>query len=449
MTSEPRSLPARWRAAAWLCLVVTLATGTLLRLQWTGRISPPFNSHFLLHGHSHVALLGWAFIGIFGLVFGRGVWQVEIRRTGAPDEWEDGSRTPREGQGAGTRAIREQGAGGDWNPRDGKKGGARNPSDGKLRRVGRLTLEGLFLILVLAMTLAFILEGYAPRSTALSLVHVIISLGLVWVYTGDVRDRLPTGARRWIDLSMAWFVVAQLGPLLLAGGVWMGPAWIDAWVGYYLAVLFNGWLTFAAIGLLVAGGHLDPAPWVRPWMAIGVLPTAAPALQGWFTIPMGPWIGWGGHLLLGGGLLVVAWRTLGEGGVGEGLLHRSVVGALLLLGLLMPVGTLPGLHEQVMATPNLVIGFVHLQLLGLVTATLLLCLYPRRRSSLPVHLFLAGGWAMILTLLGVGMANLAGRSVHMPVQEILTLTGAVALLGVLLLPLAREPVRDRHPRVGP
>ncbi len=392
LSGAPEGVPRRWSLAAWSCLVVTLASGVFLRIQWTGRLPPLFDTRFLIHAHSHLALLGWAFIGVFALVFA-------------------GSRPNPEAPGPGP---------------------------------ARLAAEGTFLALVFFLFGAFLMQGYAFWSILLSMLHVCISLALVGLYVRRRRGSSDEVARPWLDLSMLWFVAAMLGPFLLAFGGRMGQGWVDAWVGYYLTLLFNGWLVFAAIGLLSQAGLLHPGPKVRIAMALGVLPTAVPPLMAWTEIPLGAWVGWAGALLFGGGLIVVGLRLLQTGlaswmaeqdSSSPAPLLASAAAAFLLCGGFMVVGTAPPIVSLVFATRDLFIGFIHLQLLALVSAVLVLLHY-QRAPRFAVWAFLGGSWSMICVLLGAGLVQLLGRPIYVPLQELLAGTGALALAGAVLLPLA-------------
>ncbi len=383
MTREEGAIPLRWRWAAWGCLAVTLASGTLLRYQWTGHAAIPLNARHLLHGHSHIALLGWAFIGVFGLI------------------------------------LR----------------GSRGRSPGIARGVG----EALLLLLIALLFVAFVQEGYGPRSIALSTLHIAVSFGLVGAWFARGRTKVGEPARPWIELSLVWFVVGSIGPLMLAFGTRMGEAWIEAWVGYYLLLLFNGWLTFALVGLLAERLRVEPARPARDAMAIGVLPMAFPLFGPWFEPWLGvgglPWIAFAGALLFGGGVIVVA-AQLGRKAPGAGspsarLLLAGTLAALALSGILHAVGAVPGWAPHLREVRSFVVGLVHLQLLGFVTAGLALLLLPVRQVG--VGLLLAGSWAMIGILFWLGALELLGRPVLWPTQWVLTWTGVVALLGGLLL----------------
>jgi hypothetical protein len=401
---RPSPIPRRWAFFAWTCLLLTLASGTLLRLQWTGAILLPFRPRHLLHAHSHVALLGWTFVGVFGLLL-------------APSR------------------------------------------HARLRSAGAIT-EGAIGVLVALIFVTFLQEGYGPRSIPLSMIHILVSYGIIWVYLRERRGwaRHPgmEAARPWIDLSLLWFVVSTIGPFMLAFGIWMGEVWTEAWVGFYLALVFNGWLTFVAVGLLVGVPRAGAPEGARPAegersltrarraMAVGVLPPLLPLFDPWVPVVGSGWIAWGGALLFGGGLSRVGLHLLREGErVGSGrhstaqrLLRWSATGAMVLAGVLLVLGTFPPVAAAVAASRSLVVGFVHLQLLGLVSAALALLLF-RCPSLLGSALLLGGGWGMIGVLLWVGGFEVLGLPVYAPIQWILTLGGALALAGAVALPWGR------------
>ncbi len=64
-------IPPSWALAAWVYLLLTLATGVILRYQWTGHASVPVDARHLLHAHSQIGLLGWAFVALFGSLLTR------------------------------------------------------------------------------------------------------------------------------------------------------------------------------------------------------------------------------------------------------------------------------------------------------------------------------------------------------------------------------------------
>jgi hypothetical protein len=449
----PPPIPRRWHRAAWGWLLLTLASGVLLRWGWTGQGAGllPVDARFLLHAHSHVALLGWIFVGFFAFILPAAPW-----------------------------------AGGD------------RPS-ARVRAA-----EGAFHLGVGAMFLAFLLQGYAAASITLSMLHLVVAVGLVVYWMRRLRqvgvsDGGPHGADHWILPALGLFLLANLGPWMLALGGRMGEGWTEAWVGFYLALLFHGWIGLGVPGLLVARLGVALPRGAGRLILLGALPSVLPRMTG--ILPrdtpggeVAAWVGWGGSVALGAGLawvgvalLQAEWKRGRDGpGVRKAplptavrLLLLSVGGAAVLAGMSVAVGSAPGLAPTVMAGRNLVVGYVHLLLLGYASAALLALFLaaegsggatasgsrippvgsraaplesptPSTRQTLGVALFLAGGWGMVLLLLGVGGAALVGRFAFWPVQETLTWAGVVALAGgVLLAPGGRVPHRLTNPGAPP
>lgn len=396
--APPAGFPApyRWRGAAWGWLVLTLASGVLLRWGWTARGAGvvPFDLRHLLHAHSHVALLGWAFVGILALLL-----------------------------------VPPPGAGGD-------------EPDGWPRRTAGGTLfgEGAFHLLVGALFVAFLLQGYGSWSILLSMLHIGASFGILALWFRRVRPTEATGVRRPLDLALGFFVLATLGPWMLSLGGRMGEGWVEGWVGFYLALLFHGWLVLSVLALVVRGGFARvPAPaWTL--MALGALPSVLPRMGGIVEGPGPAWIGWGGSAVLGAGLVMAGVGVArGVRGLGapRGILLGSVALGAILAGVFLAVGTFPPLAPAVLAKRNLVVGYVHLLLLAFGSSGLVLLHFagesPRGLRTLGILLFAGGSWTMVGILLGVGGASLVGRFAFWPVQEALTAAGAAALVGAFLL----------------
>jgi hypothetical protein len=377
-------------------LLLTLASGVLLRWGWTARGAGivPFDLRYLLHAHSHVALLGWAFVGILALLL-----------------------VPPPGAGGAER--------GGWPGR---------PS------TAALASEGAFHLLVGALFVAFLLQGYGFGSILLSMLHIGASFGILALWFRRVRPSEATGVRRPLDLALVFFVLATLGPWMLSLGGRMGDGWVEAWVGFYLALLFHGWLVLSMLALLVRAGLArvpDPA-WTL--LALGALPSVLPRMGGILAGPAPAWVGWGGSAALGAGLVIagvgVARRVRGLGAA-RGILLGSVALGAILAGVFLAVGTFPPLAPAVLAERNLVVGYVHLLLLAFGSSGIVLLHFageaPGRVRTLGILLFAGGSWIMVGILLGVGGASLLGRFAFWPVQEALTAAGVATFVGAFLL----------------
>ncbi len=197
------------RKIPYVYLFVVLLTGCLIRFQWSWPEFGLYNSRYLIHAHSHLALLGWLYPMLMDAAYryaGRDMDRIHHQPT------------------------------------------SRN----------------LYHSLVLLMTFAFLHQGYGAASIGLS------SLLLVFMLVSGVRflhltwsDRQPR--MRVFRAAVIWMLISLVGPFALAGGAFMGPGWISGWVGFYLHVQFSGWVTLAVIG------WMSDSDKGLTWLNIGIL----------------------------------------------------------------------------------------------------------------------------------------------------------------------------------
>ena len=416
-------------------LLISLLSGTWLRIQWGWPqwqffgFELPWSLFFhadnLLHGHSHVALLGWVFPGMMGLVLEAGT-----RRTQLPF-------------------------------------------------IGLRLLAALTIIVTLLLFIAFVGQGYTPLSIALSTIHMLLGYALAWIFFRHARNDSNTGSRYFLEGAVFWMIMATAGPLLLAVGRGLPSFWMDAAVQYYLHVLFNGWILFALAGLsyryiilpdyrqkvwpfwlMMAG--LIPAllPSLLPGLVplIVINPTAdasllvsttveiksesalAPASDATFLALVAAGVA-GTVLFASGGLAVVCYTLLSL----RRHTRRMICSELLWVGLLatlpvllLPVPmALPVIRSVWTQSDFLVIGFIHLHLLVMVTSLLLFVMMQRtglqqiqRTGTL---LYLGGSLLMVMMLFITGYVQLTGGIAFYPVQKMLAYAGMIAMCGVALL----------------
>lgn len=464
---------------ALLFLLITLLSGTWLRIQWgwpqwqlLGFELPWslfFRADYLLHGHSHVALLGWVFPGLMGLVLEAGTRRSHLPQTG-------------------------------------------------LRLLAALTI-----FVTLLLFIAFVGQGYAPLSIALSTIHMLLGYALAWIFFRHAREDSNTGSRYFLEGAVFWMVMATAGPWLLAIGRGLPPFWMDAAVHYYLHVLFNGWFLFGLAGLsyryLVTPAYRQ-CIWPFWLMMAGLIPALLPALQsGLFSQPVfshemaetsgmmstsagsamtvgsasgdmaarsvaeAAWqlAGVAGTALFAIGGLAVVWITI------QSLLMKKralICRELLWVGLMAAVPVLilpvpmalPAVRSIWMQSDFLIIGFIHLHLLVMVTSLLLFAVLQRsaghatasgersgagmtpqqergllsrsvgdvapvsdrmsiRQSILRAgSLIYIGGILLMVTVLFItGYFQISGILPPYPVQKLPAYTGMAALTGVALL----------------
>ncbi len=399
---------------ALLFLILTLVSGIWLRLQWAWPQWMLFRADYLIHGHSHVALLGWAFLGLMGLVLEAGT----IRRT-----------LPR-------RSV---------------------------TGLGILTI-----VITLVLFIAFIHEGYAPLSIALSTVHMLLGYGLAWIFFRNaVREGNP-GSQYFLEGAVFWMVMATAGTWLLAVGRGLPPFWLDASVQFYLHILFNGWFLFALCGLAYRY-FIDPEYRNMTWpfwlMMVGLLPALIPQLQLQEPSYAAVLSGLAGALLFATGGLAVLGLTLrsltgrrSDAGnvyahthatghqphwVCKELLWSGLIGAVPVL--LLPVAMAwPPFREIWLHSDFLVIGYIHLHLLLVVSTLLLFGILQRLfhlrqigRVRKMLHagawLYLTGSIAMVTLLFLTGIMQVSGKMVYFPVQKSLFFTGFITLAGILII----------------
>ncbi len=443
-------------------LLLALLSGTWLRLQWGWPqwqimgVELPwtlfFRSEFLLHGHSHVALLGWTFLALAGLVLEAGT-----RRAQLP-----------------VRTLK--------------------------------VLAALTIMVTLVLFAAFVRDGYAPLSIALSTMHMLLGYVLAWIFFRHARSDSNIGSRYFLEGAVFWMVMATAGPWLLAAGRGLPPFWMDAAVHYYLHVLFNGWLLFGLAGLAwryVVHPRYRQMVWPFWLMMAGLLPALLPRLgpgaAEMLNLPdlIVTTAGVAGSVLFATGGMAVVYYSIAskrdrksESGAGKILLWVGLGGSLPVL--LLPVFmSWPPLRDLWAQSDFMTVGFIHLHLLVVVTTLLVYAILQRLISGFnggtdssgtdaygringarrPLtslfmtgifppaaeirarrfrHLlrwgilfFAAGSLAMVFLLILTGLFQLSGSLPPYPVQKTLFHAGLLALLGAMLLTavLALRPLK--------
>ena len=192
----------RWRLAfALFNFVIVAALGVLLRWQLfdpiDGLVYP-----YLIHAHSHLAFLGWVFMALFAL----------LTYVFLPVE-----------------------------------------------KVVKPVYSVLFVILQMAnlgMLFTFPFTGYALWSIIFSSLHALASIVYAIIFIRDLRF-VAGQYNRYILLLVKWslilMIISNLGPFALGPIMAQGLGYSDIYylvIYYYLHFQYNGWFTFAILGLL-------------------------------------------------------------------------------------------------------------------------------------------------------------------------------------------------------
>lgn len=318
--------------STFLFFILTALTGIWMRVY---QLSPMawIDYDHILHAHSHVALLGWIFIGVF-IIF-----LTLYKKTGA-------------------------------------------------KKQAFIILLALF-ISSLLMFFAFLYQGYGLYSIALSTIHIFVEYWAgIFIVKHLKKQRMPKSAKCFIIGGVIALFISSIGPYALAiisatGG--KNLVWYDMSVYFYLHFQYNGWLTLMLIGLFIAilaerkiamnESLLRHAFWTY-FIAIfpGYLLSALWADLG-ITVQVIATIGIIGQSI-GVVLVILAFkdafiqaRTEFSGLTWWMLLLTF---ALLLIKSTMELGMIhPGLAELVNTTRSVIIGYLHLTLLGFISMFIL------------------------------------------------------------------------------
>ncbi|WP_125185424.1 hypothetical protein [Botryobacter ruber] len=188
-------------ALGYFVLVAVL--GLLLRWLLVAPVSW-LNYKNILHAHSHVALLGWLYCAFFATLLY-----------------------------------------------------AYKPQSEQARKSFRLQFW-LTQVAVQGMLLSFPVQGYALFSITFSTLQILLTYWFAWRFWRHVKDDQLLWHRHYISLrfvllSLVFLVLSSfgpwaLGPVMATGGAG-GELYYSA-IYFYLHFQYNGWFTFAALGLL-------------------------------------------------------------------------------------------------------------------------------------------------------------------------------------------------------
>lgn len=395
---------------ALLNLVIAAALGALLRFIFLHEVAG-VEYRYLMHAHSHGAMLGWVFLALF----------------------------------AGYTQLAR-------------------PAAGRLRWYRRVfwAAEGA----ALGMFVAFSWQGYGVVSITLSTLHLLLSYGAVALLWPDLRRQLAgRAALPYLLAGLGSVVVSTLGVWALAAIMSRPHPNTEL---YYLAIQFflhfqlNGWFAFGVLGLVLRYFETQELPLRR-----GLL-----RLAFWLLVPStfltyGLAVAWAErhplvYAVTGVGVVLQllglacwlravwpAWqalrprlspllRALWTAGLGsfafKGLIHAAVA--------------VPYVAVMAFTVRNYVVGFIHLVTLGATTLTLLGLLHQagalrleRPLARLGAGLLLAGFLLTEALLFAQGSMFWLGWSFLPHYYLLLFLTSLLLPAGALLLVTSAAPAR--------
>ncbi|MBX2931912.1 MAG: hypothetical protein KF781_08215 [Chitinophagaceae bacterium] len=191
----------RWLNIAFLYLFIVAIIGITLRLM--GFVPINFNYAYLLHTHSHIAFLGWLYNVLFVILIDTFLLPTEKNKKIYPH------------------------------------------------------LFWITQIANIGMLCSYPLQGYGLYSISFSTLHIICSWFFVYTFLKDVKkanihtDRNML-AIRFIKAALFFMVLSSLAPFCMAPVTKIAGAGSNLYyntIYFYLHFQYNGWFTFAVLGL--------------------------------------------------------------------------------------------------------------------------------------------------------------------------------------------------------
>jgi len=327
-----------WIGLALSYFFVTAAAGVVLRSAAIIPL-PGIDYGHMLHAHSHLAILGWGYMALFLLIV--------------------------------AHFIDERERDGMWLKR--------------LFWLTQLAIAGMFV--------SFSLQGYAVFSIAFSTVHILLSyVFAVWVWRhlrrqSEDRGQTPLSFK-FVRASLICLALSSLGPWTLAvlGANHMnGTDLYDAAIYFYLHFQYNGWFTLGLIAvvlrILEQNGVRYPKKLAKlhfglyigslaPSYLLSVL-WMATSPYAYALAAIGALLQWVAVALI---TAIVARLRLPIAALYEGWARKFFALSFfaLFLKASMEIGaSIPVLSEKIYHSRHIVIGYLHLTLLGFVSFLLL------------------------------------------------------------------------------
>ena len=319
---------------SWLlvCLInffIAASMGLLLRLMYVVPM-PELNYQFLLHGHSHIAMLGWVYMMLYGLIY---TYFVPIKSK-------------------------------------------EKPIYNRLFWITEVAVVG--------MMLYFPVEGYALFSITFSTLHILCSYYFCRLVWKDAEPRsLPE--MKLLKASLVFMVLSTCGVWCLGPAVGLlgkASAFYQIAIQFFLHFQFNGWFVFAVLALVLhqfqAILNLEKFNLFFKLVVVATVLTLALPVSWYLPNPIFYWINVIGICLQLFAFIVFVslvkphfksfWNALLP--LEKAVYWFAFSSLILKVGIQMVV-IVPELAQVSHQIRNFVIGFIHLTMLGVVTGFVL------------------------------------------------------------------------------
>ncbi|TCJ02816.1 hypothetical protein [Cytobacillus praedii] len=327
----------------------------------------------VLHGHSHLAILGWAFLGAF-IIFLSVYW----------------------------RTIRQ-----------------RNQA---------IALTMMLFFTSLLMFAAFLYQGYGIISIVMSSIHIFVEYwaAVFIIRQLKIQNEVPKSGLLFIKASLLTLVISSFGPFSLgyisANGM-KDSIFFDVAIYFYLHFQYNGWLYLFLVGMFIILVHSKNIFIQSSYITYGFWFYMLSLFPGYFSSILWVDLGEFGMILAAIGSIgqwigviftLAAFKTIW----GELARHLSkftitclyITFLLLFFKSTMELGLIsPTLANLIYDTRSIVIGYLHFTLLGFVSIFILAqyqmlnIITTKWLSILGFSIFFAGFLLNKLLLFGQGL----------------------------------------------
>lgn len=390
----------KWIISGFFYFILISIIGIILRWKMVTPILPKLQFMYLIHAHSHVAFLGWVFFILAGIL---------IKLTMPPAIW------------------------------------------------GSKKLNVLFILLhvsVMGMLISFSLQGYGMFSILFSTIHIFLSYYFAYLYFTNQRNHLPAIVKRSFHAGVFFNVLSSVGPWGLATSGMLGNQQheiFNLFIYLYLHLQYNGWFTFIAIGLAYllmeqssSSYSLSLAKRQHLFLFLSVIPTYVTSVM-WFDLT-GFWesIGIIGAVLQFAGIslfLLLVFKPLlrVEKENWAKLFLLLFFASLGIKSCLELIGAWPTMASMIYDNRQIIIGYLHLTLLGAISSFLIYVLIKKNGKAyrnIPLlstssFLFVSGTIFMIFLLFFAGLLHWLNLTIPSWLWTTLLLSSFIIVLGIL------------------
>ncbi len=395
---------SRWLKITLINLLIVASLGVILRYKILYSL-PCVDQKHLLHGHSHFAFAGWITQAIMVLLV--------------------------------HYLVKQQG-------------------DGIYRKYRWLLFANLFS--AYGMLITFPIEGYGLCSIIFSTASIFVSYAFAFFYWRDLNKlSLKSAANAWFKAAVLFNAFSSLGAfaltIMMVAKV-VHQKWYLAAEYFYLHFQYNGWFFFACMGLISSIVSTDARPVILKRIFILFAAAVLPAYflsTLWMPIPLWVYLlviaaaiaqilGW----IYMAGIIKKQSYTLNNTipPVAKWLLIFSAIA--LSIKLLLQLGsTIPSLSDLAFGFRPIVIGYLHLVLLGIITLFILGYMFASKaivnskNSIAGAGIFAAGIIINEVFLMTQGVAALDYTNIPF-INEALLIAAIIMFAGLLILVAAQK-----------